>query len=348
MAAGRSAAPARGGQRNGQSASSPWPHYQAATLGLRNYWYPAAWSRQIGAKPAVRQLLGEPIMLRREGGKVYALHDQCPHRGIPLSVGRQEFAGAWTCRYHGWTYDLASGELRAALTDGPDSPIRGKVCVRTYPVQERAGLVWIWMGDGPPASLEADVPEQFLQEDSVVMGRISIQRGNWRIAVEGSSDFGHAFYLHRYGNFHFLFRKLPAYHQAADFEEQGGWLMKVRASTHQAFQADYPGLGIWPRKRFWKWLRRNQRISIRLPGVVRLEYSTDPYTDYIWVVPVDEDHHQLCQLSVLRARGIRALAFRLHYRLYLYWAHHVQFNGQDAWMISLMRRLPSPVRLYRP
>jgi len=92
------------------------------------------------------------VVFLRDEGKVYALSDQCPHRGVPLSLGRQEFPGTWTCYYHGWTYDLKTGVLQAALTDGPDSPICGKVRVRIYPVEERAGVVWVYLGAGeaPP------------------------------------------------------------------------------------------------------------------------------------------------------------------------------------------------------
>jgi phenylpropionate dioxygenase-like ring-hydroxylating dioxygenase large terminal subunit len=122
---------------------SIWPRYAAAATGLRNYWYPVMWSRDLGRKPVALRLCGEPITLLRENGKAYGLFDQCPHRGIPLSVGRQEFPGTWTCRYHGWTFELETGVLKAALTDGPDSPICGKVRVRTYPVEERAGLIWV-------------------------------------------------------------------------------------------------------------------------------------------------------------------------------------------------------------
>ena len=109
-----------------------WPRYDAAGLGFRNYWYPVAFSREFGKKARSVQMLGEQIMFYREGKRVYAFRDQCPHRGIPLSVGRQEFPGTWTCRYHGWTFELGTGELKAALTDGPDSPVCGKVSVRSY------------------------------------------------------------------------------------------------------------------------------------------------------------------------------------------------------------------------
>src|SRR2546428_8523978 len=137
----------------------PWRRYEEAALGFKNYWYPATWSRKVGSKPLVLKVLGRPLMFYRANGRAYAFLDQCPHRGIPLSIGRKEFDGTWSCRYHGWTFDLETGVLRAALTDGPDSPICGKVSLRTYPVEERAGLVWVWMGDGAPSvPVEDDMP----------------------------------------------------------------------------------------------------------------------------------------------------------------------------------------------
>ncbi len=116
---------------------STWPKYEAAVYGFRDYWYPVTWSKHVGRKPIQVTLCGEKIMLIRERGKVYALHDRCPHRGVPLShpMGSQEFPGTWTCCYHGWTFDLETGRLVAAITDGPESPICGKVAVRTYPVE---------------------------------------------------------------------------------------------------------------------------------------------------------------------------------------------------------------------
>src|SRR5207253_3261173 len=149
-------------------------------------------------------------------GKVHAFYDQCPHRGIPLSVGRQEFPGTWSCRYHGWTFDCATGDLKAALTDGPDSPICGKVRVRTYPVEERAGLVWVYMGEAErgdtgafrPPPVEADIPTAFLEADTVIVGRIAERKGNWRYAAENGFDESHAKFLHRYGCRWTMFRPI--------------------------------------------------------------------------------------------------------------------------------------------
>ena len=52
---------------------SAWPRYDAAVLGFRNYWYPVTWSRRVGRRPAAFTLLGQPVMLLRERGRIVAL-----------------------------------------------------------------------------------------------------------------------------------------------------------------------------------------------------------------------------------------------------------------------------------
>src|SRR5438132_4389986 len=68
-----------------------WPRYDAAVLGFRNYWYPVLLSRQVRGRPRAITVCGERIVLVRDRGRLYALHDRCPHRGVPLSAGRREF-----------------------------------------------------------------------------------------------------------------------------------------------------------------------------------------------------------------------------------------------------------------
>ncbi len=87
-------------------------------------------------------MAGERIVLVRDGDVVRGLHDRCPHRGVPLSHGRREFPGTISCAYHGWTFGTDDGKLKAVITDGPDSPICGKLSVATYPVEERLGMLW--------------------------------------------------------------------------------------------------------------------------------------------------------------------------------------------------------------
>ena len=130
----------RGARSVGRREWDTWPTYDAAILGLRNYWYPVLWSRQLGRKPRAVTLLGEQIMLVRDrDGKAYALNNRCPHRGVPLSLGKQEFPRTWSCWYHGWTYRWDTGDLVGILTN-PESSQIGKHRIRTFPVEEAKGI----------------------------------------------------------------------------------------------------------------------------------------------------------------------------------------------------------------
>ena len=338
---------ARGARSLGRRDWATWPGYEAAELGFRNYWYPVLWSTDVDRKPKAVMVLGEQIMLVREGGKVYALHDRCPHRGVPLSLGRREFPGTLSCCYHGWTFDLRDGRLVAAITDGPDSPICGKVAVQTYPVEERVGLVWVFMGDGDPPPVEAEIPDELLAasaEGRLAVGRrMTIRPGNWRLAAENGFDEGHAKFLHRTSIWTFM-RLMPVWTRARTLPtEDGKWITNVHDEVH--FEADFPGLGHWPPTHWWKRRPRYRiRISIRLPGTLRVEWPR--FRHYEWYVPHDADHHRYIQMAVQFSRGPRAALFKLQYWTYIRWLFHGLFNDQDLLMVRTMDSPPE--RLYRP
>ncbi len=338
---------------------SQWPTYDAATLGFRNYWYPVLWERDIGDKPQAVTLLGEKIMVAREGDKIYALKDRCPHRGVPLSLGRREFPGTVSCPYHGWTFDLESGKLAAVLTDGPESPICGRLSVKTYPVEQRLGLVWIYVGDGEPHPIEQDIPAELLDNDHVMGGKIDLRVGNWRFAAENGFDEGHAKYLHNTALWR-LFKVMPAWNKTR-VAEVGPWLIRVQDEVH--WEADYPGLGTWSNKRWWKRMPLPDApgkgksvnpviagldipgfVSIRLPGLLRVAYPH--FIHYEWYVPVDADNVRYVQMMVRFEGGAKGLLFKLKYLSAIRWLFHGQFTAQDAWMVDVMDAPPE--KLYRP
>jgi vanillate O-demethylase monooxygenase subunit len=110
---------------------------------LRNCWYVAGWSRDIAAALKPLTILGEKIVLYRSGtGSIVALEDACPHRKLPLSKGTLK-DDRIVCGYHGLTFD-GTGVCVAAPTQGR---IPSNARVRRYPVAERYGFVWLWMGD---------------------------------------------------------------------------------------------------------------------------------------------------------------------------------------------------------
>lgn len=110
---------------------------------VRNAWYVAAWEREIGDGLVPLTVLGLPVVLfRQPDGAVVALEDACPHRKLPLSMGR--LVGAEVeCGYHGMRFD---GQGACTWAPGSRVPPAG-ARVRRYPVVSRYGLLWIWMGD---------------------------------------------------------------------------------------------------------------------------------------------------------------------------------------------------------
>ncbi|MFW6033552.1 MAG: Rieske 2Fe-2S domain-containing protein [bacterium] len=345
---------------------STWPHYDAAKLGFRGYWYPVMWSSQVTAKPQQLRICGDRIMVMRDAGTVYALHDRCPHRGVPLSEGDQQFPGTVSCPYHGWTYDLATGRLCAVITDGPDSPITGKASVPTYPVAERLGMVWLFIpiDQEEPHPIDEQLPEELVSAPFVMGGRIDPRAGNWRFACENGFDEGHAKYLHRTSLWR-LFKPMPTWN-ITRVVRQGRWIYRIQDQVH--WEAEFPGVGTWTNKRWWKKRPPEETFnigntgkpkkvdpviescgfpgfaSVSMPGVLRIAYPN--FIHYEFYVPVDADHHNYVGVMVNFKEGLSTLPFYAKYLGAIRWLFHGQFSGQDAWMVDVTDAPPE--RLYRP
>jgi phenylpropionate dioxygenase-like ring-hydroxylating dioxygenase large terminal subunit len=190
--------------------------------------------------------------------------------------------------------------------------------------------------------VEADIPEAFLHDDTVIVGRITTRPGNWRYAAENGFDDAHAKYLHRYGSLWTMFKVLPGW-STCRIVSDGTWI--TRQNDTVGYETEYPGLGRWPRLQRWNRVRGRGHLSIRLPGCLRSQYET--HAHYEWYVPVDRERHRYLQFLVTRATGKDALEYRLRYWLYRRWLFHGQFNSQDASMVELMPEM-GPERLFRP
>src|SRR5207237_4925992 len=140
---------------------------------FRNHWYPALVSHEL-AEGEVKgaNLLGERIAFKRVDGRVYALEDRCAHRGVRFSARPECYTKhTITCWYHGFTYDVRDGRLETIVTD-PESALIGKVRLRAYPVEERQGLVFVFVGDLDPAPpLALDVQPGFLDDGLAIYPR---------------------------------------------------------------------------------------------------------------------------------------------------------------------------------
>ena len=109
---------------------------------LRNAWYVAALPEELGNGPLGRVFLGESVVLYRGAtGRATALEDRCCHRALPLSMGRV-VEDRIQCGYHGLEFDAAG----ACVKVPGQARIPPAARVRRYPLVERYGWLWIWMG----------------------------------------------------------------------------------------------------------------------------------------------------------------------------------------------------------
>jgi len=114
---------------------------------LKNAWYVAELSSRVQEGLVSVRMLGERVVLyRTSAGDVVALEDACPHRKLPLSMGRR-LGDNIECGYHGMTFDRTGTCLRVPGTQ----PIPVTARVRTFAAVEKFGFVWLWMGESAQA-----------------------------------------------------------------------------------------------------------------------------------------------------------------------------------------------------
>jgi len=149
------------------------------SLFIKNLWYLAFHSSFLKkGQLKSKEMLGEKIVIGRDSqGQVFALRDNCPHRGVPLS-------GGWfkddviQCCYHGWTFNTA-GTCTGIPAMAPDGSFDvSKIKVFQYPVAEINSTIWIYIPEKklpntvpaePPPNLILNPDQSFKHVETVVM-----------------------------------------------------------------------------------------------------------------------------------------------------------------------------------
>jgi vanillate O-demethylase monooxygenase subunit len=159
---------------------------------LRNCWYVAAWSDEVSDGLLGRTILDEPVVLfRDQAGRAVALRDRCPHRFVPLSMGRRTSDGIM-CGYHGLTF----GPTGACVAN-PHGPITRALSVTAYPAVERHQQIWLWMGD-PALADPAQIPNFSFLDDTSLRPLWGYMRtnANYELMTDNIMDLGHIEFLH--------------------------------------------------------------------------------------------------------------------------------------------------------
>jgi phenylpropionate dioxygenase-like ring-hydroxylating dioxygenase large terminal subunit len=124
-----------------------------------NFWYPVCTSEELSNEPLPVQLLGLRFVAFRDSGKLaHLLSDTCSHRGGSLSKGKV-IDNCVVCPYHGWEYDGSGKCTNIPSQSKGNAPGRAKV--DSYPVDERYGIVFAFIGDLPEAERAPiyDIPQ---------------------------------------------------------------------------------------------------------------------------------------------------------------------------------------------
>jgi vanillate O-demethylase monooxygenase subunit len=199
---------------------------------LRNAWYMAGWSHEVGADLLSRRLLGDPTLLfRKLDGTVAALVDRCPHRFAPLSLG--ERAGdSVVCPYHGLTFGADGTCVRNPFA----KELPKGAAVRSFPTREQDGIVWLWPGD--PAVAGSVNPPDFSMlfiegHGAPITGHLPM-RADYQFGTDNLMDLSHIEFVHK-GSFAGRGVIFAGTHSVT---EQGGtlhsdwWMPDVPAPPH--------------------------------------------------------------------------------------------------------------------
>ncbi len=168
------------------------PHLSVAKL--TRYFYVACLSEELKTGPLARVVAGVPLALFRSNGRAAALVDRCPHRNVPLSLGRVLGDGRLECAYHGWQFDC-EGVCRK-IPGLVDESVARERRAESCEVREQDGLVWVCPEPGvtpetPPFSLPS------FSTDYARIVRVVEAEGTLHATLENALDVPHTAFLHR-------------------------------------------------------------------------------------------------------------------------------------------------------
>jgi len=161
---------------------------------LTRFWYVACQSADLGERPLARHVLGVPLVLfRGPDGKAAALLDRCPHRNVPLSLGRVVAGGRLECAYHGWQFE---GGGRCVHIPGLLASEGKERRASAAAVREQDGFVWVYPElDSQPEAEPFSLPGAGLDYARVV--REVETDSTLHATIENALDVPHTAFLHR-------------------------------------------------------------------------------------------------------------------------------------------------------
>ena len=202
------------------------------TAYLRNAWYMAGWSHEIGEVPLRRRLLGDPLVLyRKADGSVAALVDRCPHRFAPLSQGTRD-GDTLQCPYHGLTFDAGGACVRNPFSE----QLPRGLAVRSFAVVERDHIAWMW-GGAPEVADPALIPDFSMLEvpghGAPLMGYMAMA-APYEMGIDNLMDLSHIEFVHKgsFAGMGVIFAGTHELRQEGERLHSNWWMPDVAAPPH--------------------------------------------------------------------------------------------------------------------
>ncbi len=161
-----------------------------------NFWYAAEWSRTVTTRPVAVKMLGQSFVLYRDAqGAAHCLVGGCIHRGGALGDG-QVLGNDLECPYHGWRF-ATDGRCTRIPALGVSARIPGRARLDSYPVQERYGIIFVFLGDLPEGERPPLLEVPHWGDDRYRFTfRSATIRGNFVRALENAVDVSHTEFVH--------------------------------------------------------------------------------------------------------------------------------------------------------
>ncbi|TFY97542.1 aromatic ring-hydroxylating dioxygenase subunit alpha [Ramlibacter rhizophilus] len=263
---------------------------------LRRYWHPVGLSRDASETPRQVRVLGEDLILFRDGaGRPGLVLPNCAHRGTSLYYGKVEERGIRCC-YHGWLFDV-QGRCVEQPCEPEGGRFRDKVRQPWYPVQELYGLVWAYLG--PPERkpvlpryecLEQLEPGEFLETDdnSIGGGGPQVIPCNWLQHYENLVDPFHVVVLH-------------SSFSGTQFVEQMALMPQVSWDVH-AHSVRTTSIRQLPDGRTFRRISEAGLPTLRVIPSPRVG-RWGPVESLGWVLPIDDHHFRIYVVGRVREAG---------------------------------------------
>jgi phenylpropionate dioxygenase-like ring-hydroxylating dioxygenase large terminal subunit len=263
---------------------------------LRRYWHPVALADEATSLPRLIRYLGEDLLLFRDGnGEVGLFYPRCAHRGTSLMFGRVETDGIRCC-YHGWKYETGSGRCLEQPCEPEPGRLRDRIAQPGYPVVERYGAVWAYMG---PDELRPDFPrfsifEKLGPDDAAIAFYISMT------GTDASLPVGYN-YFQLYENFvdplhvpilHFMISGPQFGETWGGNEEDWASELKWTETPHSMVRhTRFIAADGEPRERV------TETVLPCMAFMPSLIAPNGPATEITWIQPIDDTHHRVLILQ---------------------------------------------------